>query len=139
MHHSLLPLEGCCSLLQGIFPTQESNLCLLRLLHWWMGSLPLAPPGKPLPGERLSYYKLTSSLPLWMDFGMWGEARCQPSCICSFSHLPASLSHQRNDSNKENFKKSRIVIKQHLNYDFIFEKKKMSKRKFRCDIYHIGS
>ena len=38
---------GCHALLQGIFPTQGSNLCLLRLLHWQAGSLPLAPPGKP--------------------------------------------------------------------------------------------
>ena len=33
--------------LQGIFPTQGSNLRLLCLLHWQAGSLPLAPPGKP--------------------------------------------------------------------------------------------
>ena len=38
---------GCCALLQGIFPTQGSNLSLLCLLHWQAGSLPLAPPGKP--------------------------------------------------------------------------------------------
>ena len=38
---------GCHALLQGIFPTQGSNLHLLGLLHWHMGSLPLAPPGKP--------------------------------------------------------------------------------------------
>ena len=38
---------GCHFLLQGIFPTQGSNLCLLCLLHWQVGSLPLAPPGKP--------------------------------------------------------------------------------------------
>ena len=31
----------------GIFPTQGSNLCLLYLLYWQVGSLPLAPPGKP--------------------------------------------------------------------------------------------
>jgi len=37
---------GCHSLLQGIFPTQESNLHLLSLLCWQVGSLPLAPPGK---------------------------------------------------------------------------------------------
>ena len=37
---------GCHFLLQGIFPTQESNLCLLRLLHWQAGSLPLAPPAE---------------------------------------------------------------------------------------------
>ena len=32
---------------QGIFPTQGLNLCLLCLLLWQAGSLPLAPPGKP--------------------------------------------------------------------------------------------
>ena len=33
----------CHALLQGILPTQGSNLCLLHL----PGSLPLVPPGKP--------------------------------------------------------------------------------------------
>ena len=37
---------GCHVHLQGIFPTQGSNPCLLFLLHWQPGSLPLAPPGK---------------------------------------------------------------------------------------------
>ena len=32
-------------LLQGIFPTQGSNLLLLCLLYWQVDSLPLAPPG----------------------------------------------------------------------------------------------
>ena len=36
---------GCHALLQGIFPTQGSNPCLLCLLHWQAGSLPPAPPG----------------------------------------------------------------------------------------------
>ena len=36
----------------GIFPTQESNPCLLYLLPWQAGSLPLAPPGKPLCTNR---------------------------------------------------------------------------------------
>ena len=36
---------GCHVLLQGLFPTQGSNLHLLHLLHWQVvGSLPLAPP-----------------------------------------------------------------------------------------------
>ena len=35
---------GCHALLQGIFPTQGSNSHFLRLLHWRVGSLPLAPP-----------------------------------------------------------------------------------------------
>ena len=38
---------GCHALLQGIFRTQGSNLHFLGHLHWWAGSLPLAPPGKP--------------------------------------------------------------------------------------------
>ena len=36
--------SGCHALLQGIFPTMELNPHLLR---WQVGSLPLAPPGKP--------------------------------------------------------------------------------------------
>ena len=38
---------GCHALLQGTFPTQRSNLCLLSLLRWQVGSLPLMPPGEP--------------------------------------------------------------------------------------------
>ena len=34
-------------LFQRIFLTRGSNPCLLHLLHWQAGSLPLAPPGKP--------------------------------------------------------------------------------------------
>ena len=39
---------GCHALLQEIFPSQGSNLCLLCLLHLQVGSLPLAPLGKPV-------------------------------------------------------------------------------------------
>ena len=38
---------GCHFLLQGSFPTQESNSHLLHLLHWHTDSLPLAHPGSP--------------------------------------------------------------------------------------------
>ena len=40
---------GCHFLLQRIFPTQGSNPCLLRLLYWQAGSLPLSYRGSPLP------------------------------------------------------------------------------------------
>ena len=40
--------SGLPYLLQGIFPTQGSDPCLLHLLHWQEGSLQLVPPGKPL-------------------------------------------------------------------------------------------
>ena len=49
---------GCHALLQGIFPTQELNLGLLRLLHWHTGSLPLAPPRKP--SKYTAKYKISS-------------------------------------------------------------------------------
>ena len=39
---------GCHALLQGIFPIQGLNPCLLCLLHWQGGYLPSLPPGKPL-------------------------------------------------------------------------------------------
>ena len=39
---------GSHALLQGIFPIQGWNPRLLCLLNWQVGSLPLAPPGKPL-------------------------------------------------------------------------------------------
>ena len=50
--HGIFPGKNmgvdCYFLLQGIVLTQGSNPSLLSLLHWQAGSLPLAPPGKPL-------------------------------------------------------------------------------------------
>ena len=46
----------------GIFPTQELNSHLLRLLHWQASSLPLAPPGNPL----------NHPLNQWLKKGGWG-------------------------------------------------------------------
>ena len=39
---------GCHAFLEGIFLTQGLNPCLLHLLHWQAGSLPLVPPGKSI-------------------------------------------------------------------------------------------
>ena len=47
--------------LQGIFPTQGSNLCLLCFLHWQAGSLQLVPPRKP--EEALGLVKTISAMP----------------------------------------------------------------------------
>ena len=47
---------GCCALLQGIFLTQGLNPLLLCLLHWQVGSLPLAPLRKP--AQLLSHVQL---------------------------------------------------------------------------------
>ena len=49
---------GCHALLHGIFLTQESNPSLLGLLHWQMGSLPLALPGKPNPSANPQWQKV---------------------------------------------------------------------------------
>ena len=38
------PGVGCHALLQGIFLTWRWNPHLLHLLHWQVGSLPIAPP-----------------------------------------------------------------------------------------------
>ena len=47
---------GCHFLFQGIFLNQGSNLHLFHLLHWQVGSLPLAPCRKPnmVPGAHAS-------------------------------------------------------------------------------------
>ena len=47
---------SCHALLQGIFLTQGSNPCLLCLLHWQAGPLPLAPPGKPHSCSQVHLY-----------------------------------------------------------------------------------
>ena len=46
---------GCHALLQEIFPTQGWKQCLLHLLHWQAGSLPLVPYGKPLTLVHLQF------------------------------------------------------------------------------------
>ena len=58
------PRLGCHFPLQGIFPTQGSNLCFLCLLHWQADSLPTAPPGKPIHSKRKS---IKTGLRLLMD------------------------------------------------------------------------
>ena len=64
---------GCHAFLQGIFPTQESNPRFLRLLHWQVDSLPLAPP-----------WSLSSSM------GDIGVARA--FCAVLHEHLEGELS-----------------------------------------------
>ena len=57
------------ALLQGIFLTQRSNLCLLHLLHWQAGSLPLAPPG--LPVILLWWCLVTQLCPILWPYRLW--------------------------------------------------------------------
>ena len=46
--HGILQAVGCHFFLQGIFPTQGLNLCLLHLLNWQVDSLPLHQLGSPV-------------------------------------------------------------------------------------------
>ena len=69
---------GCChALLQGIFPTQGSNLSLWCLPHWQTGSLSLAPPGK---SSHLGLTLLLKKVLMWADRGGNGTP-LQYSCL----------------------------------------------------------
>ena len=55
---------GCCALLQGISPVQGLNPCLLSLLHWQGGSLPLRLYGKPkgsIDRKKISFLPSTQA------------------------------------------------------------------------------
>ena len=63
-----------CALLQGIFLTQGSNQHLLCLLHWQVGSLPLAPPGKPyMQSESESHSAMSDSLQPCGLYSLWNS------------------------------------------------------------------
>ena len=49
---------GCHFFLQGIFPTQGSNSCLLCLLHLGGGFFTTKPPGKPILSQYSSCQKI---------------------------------------------------------------------------------
>ena len=85
--------------LQGIFPTQGSNLSLLHLLHWQVGSLPLAPPGRGVNNTEIFSHssgvwtpeiKVSAGLvsPEASSSGLWGHLLPASShaltsvCIC---------------------------------------------------------
>ena len=72
--------SGYHVLLQGIFPTQRSNLHFLCRLHWQAGSLPLVPPGKlnsllfALGETECNFFKRSprAILSLLSNTGTWG-------------------------------------------------------------------
>ena len=68
---------GCHFLLQGIFPTQGSNLCLL---DWQAGSLPLASPGKPRTYATFDFEEYHEALVIktsWYFQKNWYTYRCK--------------------------------------------------------------
>ena len=56
----------------GDLPDQELNLCLFSLLHWQAGSLPLAPPQKPMDWGILTKIQCWNPTPNVMVFGDGG-------------------------------------------------------------------
>ena len=67
---------GCQALLQGIFLTQGSNPHLLCLLCWQVGSLPLAPPGKPHSFYTCSHFLTANLRPLFTGARWKGQGLC---------------------------------------------------------------
>ena len=62
---------GCHFLLQGIFLTQGSNLRLLCLLHWQVGSLPLASPRNPYTGPQKTKSNPEKKEQIWRYHTLW--------------------------------------------------------------------
>ena len=88
---------GCHALLRGIFPTQGSNPRLLCLLHWQVGSLPLALPAKPslLYNEPNQRHVFIHHLPLRppshpAHSTSLGHHRTQSSAPCAIEQVPTS-------------------------------------------------
>ena len=74
---------GCCALLQGIFLIQGSNLSLLLLLHWQVGSLPLVPPVKPFHALSWWLYQfLMQDCPYRTPWPWWIPGIGLRSCAC---------------------------------------------------------
>ena len=75
-----------CHAHKGIFPTQGLNPCLLCLLHWKVGSLPLAPPGE-YPGAPMNTQIWWCSTPYYI---WWHRAMNRVGLyICGFIHFPS--------------------------------------------------
>ena len=70
---------GCHFLLQGIFPTQGWNLCLLRLPHWQEDSLPLNHLGSPI--LLLGWLKCQLGFFPWMVWKNLNKLFGQPNYI----------------------------------------------------------
>ena len=92
---------GCYFLLQRIFPTQGLNPRLLCLLHWQVGSLLLAPPGKPLyikcvPPFMYKYYLNKVVLKSKVLSRLKEKKNIRLSCINAGFLMLASSTYQQN-------------------------------------------
>ena len=67
---------SCHFLIQGIFPTQGSNPCLLCLLHWQADSLPLSHLGSPVILPAFFSFSLNFAIR-----SSWYEPQSSPSLV----------------------------------------------------------
>ena len=86
---------SCLFLLQGVFLTQGSNLCLLCLLHWQVDSLPLNCLGSP-------YWYILVFIPPW-SYDLFNiffiqerahdgkSASCRGPRVTDLSQLPQTI------------------------------------------------
>ena len=77
---------GRRALPQGIFPTQRPNWHLLGPLPWQVGSLPLAPPGKPLQIKILKFIS-------FLKDSLWRTPRYDTTFIPNIPQSLVYLSH----------------------------------------------
>ena len=90
---------GCHVLFQRIFPTQKVNPCLLSLLHWEVGSLPLEPLGSPLVVYDI-YFTLKARLFTFHRYPKYHHFEAQSKfekIWCSFNNMfesPLALKQQ---------------------------------------------
>ena len=64
---------GCHALYQRVFPTQGSDPCISFLLHCQVGSLLLAPPGKPYLCVCVCVPSFLDFLPIYVTTERWVE------------------------------------------------------------------
>ena len=76
---------GCHFLLQGIFPTQGLNLCLL---HWQEDSLPLSHQGN-------LYYVNSTDVCVCVFKGLYLSQYCLPNCIFCYPTIFDGLLYAR--------------------------------------------
>ena len=84
---------GCGVLLQGIFPTQESNPCLLCLLRWQTGSLLLVPVEDVVMSDCYANFQTAASSQfLYPDHcGLMTDCRLAPVHAAPTEHWAIAL------------------------------------------------
>ena len=81
---------SCYFLLQGSFPDQGSNLCLLHLLNWEADSLPLGHPGGPMYSLQTIFQSLWTP-GLCLSVSISNQTLSSPVILPSGPELPPDV------------------------------------------------